>query len=79
MSLVELCQDDSELYRYAFQALKEGRQQNEREADAFGAQVLAALQMDFEPVLEFLKAMPGDLQHPPGTQRAELVKKALSS
>ena len=77
-TLVELCKDDEGLFPIAFKALGEGRRQNEREADLFAAEVAKKLNYQLEPILKFLESLPGDLQHPPGSERAELVKTLMS-
>lgn len=71
------CQGNDELESLGFKVLREGRHQNEREADAFAAGVLAQLDCEPAPVLAFLAGLEGDLQHPEGRQRERLVRQAL--
>jgi hypothetical protein len=72
-ALMDLTENDKELYSLAYQAMAEGRQQNEREADLFAAEAMTELGYDKQPMLEFLNSLPGDIHHPVGTQRAQAV------
>lgn len=78
-ALFELCQENDELYGLAFKAMAAGRRHNERQADQFAARAMTELGYDKQPVLEFLEALPGDMQHPPGPERADLVQQIFSS
>lgn len=76
-ALVALCEGDEKAYTFAFQALAEGRKQNEREADEFAARAVKKMGYESGSILEFLNALPGDLQHPPGEERARAVEAAM--
>lgn len=69
----------AEVTREAFRALREGRHENERRADAFAAEVAARLGCDPEPILAFLLACEEDMQHPAGLERAEAVRDRMAS
>lgn len=62
----------------AFQALREGRHHNERQADEFGARVAAKLGCEPLPILKFLLEIPEDAEHPAGRERAALVRQAMA-
>ncbi|MGE0492920.1 MAG: hypothetical protein AB7S38_27160 [Vulcanimicrobiota bacterium] len=71
------CQGNDQLESLSFKVLREGRHQNEREADAFAAGVLAQLGCDPAPALAFLGGLEADMQHPGGHEREQLVRQAL--
>lgn len=73
-TLLELCREDEKLFPLAFQALGEGRRQNEREADSYAARLLTQLPVEQGAVMNFLSQLPGDLQHPDGKERAEALR-----
>lgn len=66
----DACPDD----RLGLLVLREGRHQNEREADRFAARVVAQLGCDPQPILNFLTSLNEDLQHPDGDERAAAVR-----
>lgn len=72
-ALLELGKNDEELFGLAFKALNQGRLENERQADTFAARLLRSSDLDKKKVEQFLAATPGDLQHPEGGERANLV------
>ncbi|MFN8611238.1 MAG: S8 family serine peptidase [Vulcanimicrobiota bacterium] len=59
-------------------ALRAGRHQNERRADEFAARVAAKLGCAPLPILRFLLGIPEDNEHPPGLERARLVRQAMA-
>lgn len=77
-TLLELCQEDEELYPVAFKALNLGRLENERQADRYAAETLQTLNVDRTKITEFLRQLPGDPQHPDGVERAALVSDVWS-
>ena len=66
------------LFSAAFQAVRSGRHQNERQADEFAARVAAKLGCAPLPILKFLLGIPEDSEHPAGHERAEIVRKAMA-
>lgn len=73
-ALVEVTGDSPpEVSRLGFLALREGRHENERQADAFAADVVGRLGCDPKPLEAFLRACEEDMQHPAGSARAEAV------
>lgn len=75
-ALLDSCEKDKELYSLAYDAMAQGRQDNERRADLFAAEAMVKLGVEKQPILEFLGSMPGDMQHPVGTERVALVESA---
>ncbi len=73
-ALLDSCENDKELYSLAYDAMAQGRQDNERKADLFAAEAMVKLGVDKQPILEFLGSMPGDMQHPEGAERVALVE-----
>ena len=78
-ALLDLCENDRELYSLAYDAMSQGRQDNERRADVFAAEAMVKLGVEKEPILEFLGSMPGDMQHPEGAERVALVENVFKS
>ena len=73
-ALLDSCESDKELYSIAYDAMAQGRQDNERRADLFAAEAMVKLGVDKQPILAFLGSMPGDMQHPEGAERVALVE-----
>ncbi len=73
--LIELAEGN--LGTAALQALHQGRQDNELQADLFAAQVCAELGCDPKPILAFLEATEGDTDHASGSERARAVAEIL--
>ena len=61
-----------------FQAIREGRHQNERLADEFAARVAAKRGCAPLPILQFLLGIPEDAEHPAGKDRAGIVRQAMA-
>ncbi len=63
----------------SFQALREGRHQNEYAADAFGAEIAARAGCAPEPILAFLAGCHEDIQHPDGPLRARAAREVMAA
>ena len=77
-TLVDLTKNDDQLFPLAMSALQEGRHQNEREADLFGAQTVTRMGQDLKPVYDFLADQTEDLQHPGGAERCQYIRQNLT-
>jgi hypothetical protein len=77
-AFVEAAGEDPKLFKLAFGVLREGRHENERQADDFGARAAARLGCDPKPILEFLLPIPEDGEHPGGRERAVAVRRAMA-
>ena len=62
-----------------FLAMREGRHQNELEADEFSGRVVGRLGCDPKPILQYLLSLPEDVEHPAGLTRAFTVKEAMAA
>lgn len=63
----------------SFQALRQGRHQNEYVADAFGAEIAARAGYSPEPILAFLAGCHEDVQHPDGPLRARAARQVMAA